>query len=379
MPTTRLARDFARWMLPLAAVAALAVAAIPPLTYRIMAWRGLAAQASLYAGHIAASVRDAVYQQPELWRYNADKILEATFRHQRQADIASIVVRDCSDRAVFASGSESGAAGWTDVAARGQTVARVIVRVDPSAQVRALWTIALICVPLGLGVGALLFLFPLRVVRRQGSQLARDLSRRVVQTQEEERRRIARDLHDSLGQAITGLQMDLELARARPQEATARLQDAIARCRTVLDELRRVVQELRPLELQSAPPADALRAYTELFERRTGITCYFHSAGDGQCPEQAASCLLRLLQEGLTNVQRHAQAAEVGVKLSIDSAAAELVISDDGCGFDVRAAAAGVGLRGMRERCELFGGQLEVSSQPGAGTRITARLRLGDA
>jgi two-component system NarL family sensor kinase len=429
-----LARVFARRMLPLAIIAGAVVAAVPPLTYRVLSWRSLSRQGQTYAGHVATRLHALALRQPRLWRYNAAKVLQATVPHRGQPDIAAIEIVDCAGKPVFSSlafGLGSGVAGPSGAARvelHGREVARVVVRMDPARPWRMLGLLALLCAPLGLVIGALLFAVPLGTVRRQGRRLAavlddltrargqledsnaelvarvdqavgrvRQLSAQLVGTQEEERRRIARDLHDGLGQAITGMQMELELLRARPEEHDQRLARVIDQLRETLAELRRVVRELRPPELEADDLPAALRATAEVFEQRSGITTYFRCEGEAaleQLGEPIAICLLRVLQQALTNVRQHAEASEVAVRLSAndatlsdkapvsdeatssDDATITLEVSDDGRGFEPERVAAGrgSGLRGMRERLELLGGTFELISSPGAGTRLTARM-----
>jgi signal transduction histidine kinase len=206
---------------------------------------------------------------------------------------------------------------------------------------------------------------------------AHSLSERVVVTQEEERGRIARDLHDSVGQRLTALRLDLELARVRG-DAPARLPDLAALCDEAVQDLRRVVHDLRPPELDCADLTETLRGYTERFEVRTGIATSFRCQGPVAAPEKVATCVLRVLQEALTNISRHAGAHEVAVVVKVTERSLTLEVADDGCGYDPSAPSSGTGLRGIRERCAFWGGAVEVESSPGAGTMLRVRLPLGE-
>ncbi len=416
MPTSALTHAFMRRMLPLAVVAGAVVVAVPPLTYRVLAWRSLARSGETYASHVATRLRALASQQPRLWRYNASKVLQATVPHRGQPDIAAIEILDCEGERVFSSlafGLGRGAAGPRGMAAvevRGREVARVVVRMNPAQPWRLLGLLVLICAPLGLAIGALLLAIPLRTLRAQGRRLegvlddltrargelektnselaarveqavgqVRQLSARLVGTQEEERRRIARDLHDGLGQAITGMQMELELMRGPPDDHAERLERVIDQLRETLAELRRVVRELRPPELEADDLAAALRATSEVFEQRSGVTTCFRCEGEGaldELGEPIAICLLRVLQQALTNVGQHADAKEVAVRLRAEEATITLEVADDGRGLDPAHAATGfgTGLRGMRERLELLGGTLTLHGAPSEGTRLVARL-----
>jgi len=205
----------------------------------------------------------------------------------------------------------------------------------------------------------------------------RDLSERVVQIQEMERGRMARDLHDSVGQALTALRVDLELLQGRPDEAPLLIGRATAACQEAMTDLRRVVYDLQPPELtESADVGQVLRSYAERFEVRTGLPTSFRASGGPVRSREIAACLLRVLQEALTNVSRHAVAREVGIALQIDPGQVRLEITDDGQGFDVSEPRGGTGLRGMEERCAFLGGALSLDSGPDRGTKLTIQLPL---
>jgi signal transduction histidine kinase len=177
-----------------------------------------------------------------------------------------------------------------------------------------------------------------------------------------------------VGQALTALQIDLELARSRPSEAARRLGECATVCEETLADLRRVVHDLRPPELDAGGLAEFLRAYTERFEIRTGIPVSFRTSGGDVESQEVATCLFRILQEALTNVSRHARAHEVGVSLAVRDGTVAMEVTDDGGGFDPAATPRGTGFRGMRERCDFLGGTLEVDSRPGGGTRLAIVL-----
>ncbi|MGC4113765.1 MAG: response regulator [Myxococcales bacterium] len=350
MPARTLARTFSRRMLPLAALAGLVVAAAPPSSYRAVAWPKARVQAHLYATNVAAAMGRLVSQQPYLWRFNADKVLEATAGHRGQPDIRSVRITDCAGATLFepssGGGAADGLAGWAPILRAGETVGFVEVRVDTSAERSALGAIALFSALAGLAVGLLLYRYPTRVVREQAGVLestlsrlrgaevalteanqalagrveeavaeARRLSERVVSVQEEERRRIARDLHDSVGQNLTALKLELALVRGSGAGEPAHLHDAERCCDEAVREVRRVVHDLAPPELTAASLPEIFRAYTERFEVRTGTAASFKLVDSGRTSQEVASCLLRVLQEALTNVARHATASEVGVRL----------------------------------------------------------------
>ncbi len=208
-------------------------------------------------------------------------------------------------------------------------------------------------------------------------QELRALSERVVQIQETERGRLARDLHDSVGQALTALQLDLELLRRElPAPAAQELLDrAHTACGDAMSDLRRVVYDLRPPELvEGAEVAGVLGSYAERFELRTGVPTSFRATGGAIRSTEIATCLLRVLQEALTNVSRHAAATEVGILLQVRPREVVLEVHDDGQGFEPAAPRTGTGLRGIQERCAFLGGTVSLQSRPTEGTRISIHL-----
>ena len=204
----------------------------------------------------------------------------------------------------------------------------------------------------------------------------RALSERIVQIHESERGRMARDLHDSVGQALAALQLDLQLLRSRTDDPVL-VARALSACDEAMQSLRSVVYDLRPPELSaSADVRDVLRAYVERFEIRTGVPTSFRPSGQSLCSEEIATCLLRVLQEALTNVRRHAFAREVGVALRVEPSEVVLEIKDDGQGFDTSTSPRGRGLQGIHERCAFLGGKISLDSGPERGTRLEVHLPL---
>ena len=190
-----------------------------------------------------------------------------------------------------------------------------------------------------------------------------------------ERQRLARELHDTLSQGLTGLVLQLEAVKAhleagRKGRAQAIIDQSLARARATLADSRSAIDDLRAVP---AGLPEAVRAKTERFTQATGIPCELSLAlGDTLPPANMNDHLIRILNEALTNVTRHAQAGQVWVRLESVNNQLELEIRDDGLGFDpqVITGAGHYGLLGMRERARLVGGTLEVKSGTGLGTRI---------
>lgn len=199
----------------------------------------------------------------------------------------------------------------------------------------------------------------------------RESARRALAAQEEERRRVARELHDELGQALTGvlLLMD-EAGRAPAQRAAEALGEGREAARAAIDEVRRIVRDLRPEALDDLGLPSALATLATSFERRTGIRVRRRLPAD--LPPLSAEqdlVLYRVTQEALTNVARHAQAQHAELCIEHADGLVRMVVRDDGCGF------AGPppdhhGIGGIRERAMLVGGSVEVESVPGEGTQV---------
>jgi two-component system, NarL family, sensor histidine kinase DevS len=212
-------------------------------------------------------------------------------------------------------------------------------------------------------------------------RMARDALRRVVQAQELERRRLARELHDETGQALTSILLGLkplETALA-DHPARAALTELRAQVVSALQDVRRLAVELRPAVLDDFGLVPALERLTDAFAEQTGIRVDFHSAlGRTRPGSEVETALYRVVQESLTNILKHADAHNVSVSLARRESGVAAVIEDDGTGFDLRSVREeGVGLLGMRERLALLDGHLEIESRPGAGTTIVAEVPVG--
>jgi PAS domain S-box-containing protein len=221
--------------------------------------------------------------------------------------------------------------------------------------------------------------------RRLAEQQIQALFRRLVSAQEEERRRIARDIHDQVGQQMTALRMHLEALRGRAEQDPA-LWGQIERTQGLAEELDQSIDflawQLRPSTLDHLGLAASLQGLVRGWAERFGIVAEFEtSAPDLRLAPDVETNLYRIVQEALHNVVKHAHAGSVSVLLSCPDHHAVLVIEDDGRGFDAANLAtpqgvSGFGLISMRQRAALAGGELEVDSTPGTGTSIFVRVPL---
>ena len=198
----------------------------------------------------------------------------------------------------------------------------------------------------------------------------------------EERARIAREIHDTLVQDLTAIGLNLEGALAQlgdnPDRARKRVQRALDVSRESLEEARRSVLDLRAMPLAGRPLADALAALGRRFTSETGIRVHVQASPGGSLPPRVEAELLRIAQEALANVRKHATAGSVEIRLSRARGGLALAIHDDGQGFRVRGLPGrGVGILGMQERARLLGGTLRVTSRPGRGTTVRATIPMG--
>lgn len=211
-------------------------------------------------------------------------------------------------------------------------------------------------------------------------RVARDALQRVVGAQELERRRLARELHDETGQALTSILLGLHGIEEGTEDeamrkAVAEVRDLV---RSTLQDVRQLAVELRPKALDDFGLVAALERLTESFAEQTGISVEFEPAlPEGRLPAEAETALYRIVQESLTNVVKHARASRVSVVLTRKDDSVSVVVEDDGVGFEpARARDGGLGLVGMRERVGLLGGRLTIESRPGAGTTFVAEVPL---
>lgn len=206
---------------------------------------------------------------------------------------------------------------------------------------------------------------------RQSHRQLEALSRRLVEVQEAERRALARELHDEVGQMLAGLKLHWEDQRSlTPEKAQALLGD-------VLRRVRDLSMDLRPPMLDEMGLVPTLLWHFERYHTQTGVQVEFtnHRPADRFAPD-VETAAFRIVQEALANVARHAHVQDASVILTVHPDRLELRVEDRGVGFrpDLTRAEASGGLTGMRERARLLGGRLRVESAPGEGTRVTADL-----
>ncbi|HEY4052841.1 MAG TPA: sensor histidine kinase [Terriglobales bacterium] len=207
-----------------------------------------------------------------------------------------------------------------------------------------------------------------------------ELSRQLLQAQEEERRRITRELHDETGQALMVLRFQLEMlmGEAASDLQRAQIQESLVLLDRTIDGLRRTIARLSPRVLEELGLVVAIRKQLQLLTRHTAVRAHQELPEDveGLDPDVQVA-VYRSVQEALHNVAKHSRARNAKVKLAISNGKLALEIEDDGIGFSTRNAAdRGFGLKGMRERTTALGGSMKIRSQPGKGTRIRILFHL---
>ena len=225
--------------------------------------------------------------------------------------------------------------------------------------------------------------------RRLAEEALHQLSTRLLQLQDEERRRLGRELHDSLAQSVLAVNLNLAQAMQSSDSLSERSRHSLAEARRLLQEMSR---EIRTLSYLLHPPlldelglVSAIKEYAEGFSERSGITVQLNlQVGFARLPQEAETALFRIVQESLSNIQRHSGSASAVICLRSDASSVNLDISDQGLGIDKASVTAGngktprlgVGILGMRERMKQLGGKLDIEFRP-SGTTVRATIPVG--
>ena len=225
-------------------------------------------------------------------------------------------------------------------------------------------------------------------LRHRAEEALRALSAKLRSAREEEGTRIAREIHDELGSALTGLKWDLEridtmLTTSAHGSLVTDVRECIGSMTTIIETtiatMRRIASELRPGVLDDLGLVAAIEWQVEQFQTRTGLTCHWtNTANEFELDREKSTAVFRILQEILTNVLRHAQATNLYVRLSRSRNYLELEVKDDGCGItkSQRINSRSLGLLGMKERALLVGGEVRITGKEGQGTTVLVRVPL---
>jgi signal transduction histidine kinase len=211
-------------------------------------------------------------------------------------------------------------------------------------------------------------------------RVSRDAMRRAVEAQELERKRLARELHDETGQALTSILLGLKSVEQAvdSEEGRAGLASLRELVVSTLQNVRRLAVELRPSALDDFGLTPALERLVHTYRQHTALPVHLEiQLGDVRLPSEVETTLYRMVQEALTNVAKHADASAVSILLTRRPSSVALVVEDDGTGFELDGVRdGGLGLSGMRERVALVGGRLRVEAAPGKGTTLAAEVPL---
>jgi two-component system sensor histidine kinase UhpB len=420
-------------LLPIASLVAATVSLSAPAAFLDVRMRELRAQAEATGRTVASVIAREASVQPSLWQYDTLKLVEHVRAHEQQTGVERIELATTDGlRLGLGAGADLGRLRSADVlwgsaplVVHGETVGAVWVAVAASDARR---TALLLLAPfsaLGILLAALIYGIPLRAagraelrigalvseldrsraaleghgehlereVRARSSELSRaydelqrkearlrELSSRTAALEEDERRAIARELHDTAGQALTAIRIHLQLLGETLPEGDARrtlVAQTTAMTDQTLDEIRRAVRMLGPAILHEVPLAQALERYCDDFaERARVLVLRTLDAGSAPLSPAVEGACYRIVQEALTNVARHAAARSVTILVERRGENLLVAIEDDGAGFVASEPSEGRGLIGMRERTELLGGTFHVSTTPGSGTRVRASLPL---
>ncbi len=221
--------------------------------------------------------------------------------------------------------------------------------------------------------------------RGQAEEAMKRLTRQLLEVQENERRHLARELHDEVMQTLTALKLNLGAAAQAPTPATQQLEESVETVDDLVEQIRSLSLDLRPSMLDDLGLVAALEWYCQRQSRRLAIPISLSCApvSSRRSPEIETTCF-RIVQEALTNVAKHSQATHVWVSMEQQDSKLQITIRDNGIGFDAATRSMyadrgnGIGLRGMEERLRLVDGQLNISATPGHGTTIQACVPVTD-
>lgn len=382
MTPLKLTSWFRARMIPLVLLSSLIAAAAAPIAYHVLKRRELYALARRDAEKVTSVLGEVVQLRPTLWRYDVAKITER-LSSEGLKDAASLVVHDARGVAVPI---EIGVRPtpkrliWvrSEVANAGSKSATIWVAVDAAP----LWFGTLVLAALGALVstilGTMLYLVPTRAIGSAEQRIALLMGRLTLTMQEEERRRIARDLHDGAGQALTAAR--LQLLSLRKKGTDPEIVDSIAvHLDEALDEVRRSTTALMPPALAELGLPGALQRHCEAFSGATGLEVDCRTEDDlpKLAPHVEIACY-RIVQEALNNTARHSKASRATVSLDAKGDRLRLAVGDDGGGMsdaDDSGSSSGTGFASIRERARLIGGEATIERVSG-GLRIEVTVPL---
>jgi len=211
---------------------------------------------------------------------------------------------------------------------------------------------------------------------KRSEQALADMTRKLIEAQEQERARIGRELHDDINQRLALLAIELEQLQNNPSEVRSRLRELRKETTEIANDVQALSHELHSSKLEILGVVPGIRGWCREFGERQRVEIDFKSEVSNALPFEIGLCLLRVLQEALHNAIKHSGVKRVGVQIEEHSNALHLIVSDSGKGFDVEAAklGRGLGLTSMQERVRLVNGTIAIDSKPMGGTTIHVRV-----
>jgi signal transduction histidine kinase len=429
--TVDLVRPLARKTSMAATLAAVVLTLGTPVTLYLQTRSARAEQAASHAHQMAHLVRTVVIERPDLWYYDTPKLAGYLSLMVEDTEIRQVVVIDQGGRWVNV--PEDDEAGWLPrwwawaPVYRGETVAaQVWVAVDATGGISRVLVMTVLAWALASLLATALYALPIRVVsqaedhisslldklegaRVELANLNQDLERRVedrsrqlaqsaealrlsearlrevagraVEATEQERQRVARELHDSTGQMLTAIRLSLQVADTLLEEgspARPSLDDLEQLVDDTIDEVRRIAVDLHPAALDRLGLVEGLSELSSGMGSRAGVEIAFETSDvPPNLPAGVQSSCFRLIQEALTNAVRYAEAKLIMVELAFENSTLKISVIDDGQGFDPNEVRRGFGLGGMQDRVAMLGGSLSIESAPGRGTEISIVIPVG--
>jgi signal transduction histidine kinase len=272
---------------------------------------------------------------------------------------------------------------YTAMAASTFTLSRTAPDLSHAVSITALGVPGMVIVPLMVLAIAVLTSMVDRL--QQSFEQLRALGARLQSVREEERRRIAREIHDDLGQALTAIKLTVSsLVLELPEEyrPSKRVESIVKLIEEAIASVRRIATELRPAILDDLGLIAAVEWAAEQFETRTGTKCRLNLSADSlTIDRERATAIFRILQEALTNVARHSGAIQVDVRLAVENGGLTLEVHDNGIGVEDERVTApqSLGVLGMQERAVLLGGEFTIRAAPDNGTIVKVRIPLSDS
>ncbi|GAB4214934.1 MAG: hypothetical protein OHK0013_40030 [Sandaracinaceae bacterium] len=385
---------------PILAVLAFLFAISAPLAFFAMDVRELRERGRTVASQAAETLARYAEDQPVLWRYDSLKLVEHLRAYQRQPDVVRIDVVDAEGAPIdpsFRPPEEGLLWASAPIEVRGRTLGAVWVGAARTGPRERATLLLAGFAALSLLLSALVYAIAARSARAAEAHIAGLVERLAAQgaeertralrlaalaEQEEDRRAIARDLHDSVGQALTAIRIQTEVLsthlalRGGADEASTKVVSGIASATdATIEEVRRALGRLRPAALDEIGLSAAIARLCDDTEELSGVSLTRRIEDVRGLPATTEGALYRIVQEALTNVTRHARGASaVEVTLVREGGNVVVEIADDGPGVDPARIGAGRGVRGMRERAELLGGTFELAARAPRGTVVRARV-----